>query len=171
MKKIFLLLLVVGMVACQSETKDISNEATTSQTTTTESAKGGDQYFGAKITKDDAIPYAVMLGKIEGVDSLAIKVEGEISSVCQKKGCWMTITDDNGEEMLVQFEDYGFFMPKDAAGQKVVIDGYAYTEVTDVKTLKHYASDAGQPQEVIDAITEPQEELKFMAKGVIIMDK
>jgi len=163
MKNIFFLLLIVGLVACQSET-----EGTNTPNTVTEVASA--QYFGAKITADDAVPYAKMLGMMDNVDSLAIKVSGEINSVCQKKGCWMTISDDNGEEMIVKFEDYGFFMPKDASGQKAIIDGYAFNEVTDVKTLKHYASDAGQPQEVIDAITEPQKELKFMAKGVIIFE-
>jgi len=155
-------LLVFGFIACQSETKE------TTETNNQEITADGTQYFGAKITADDAVPYAKMLGMLDGSDSLAVKVSGEISSVCQKKGCWMRISDDNGEEMIVQFEDYGFFMPKDAAGQKVVIDGYVYSETTDVKTLKHFAEDAGHPQEVIDAITEPQKELKFMAKGVII---
>ena len=167
MKKILFLLLVIGLAACQSETKETAD---TPQTPTEQTAKHT-QYFGAKITPDHAIPYAQMLGKLGDLDSLPAKVEGTIADVCQKKGCWMTITDDNGQEMLVQFENYGFFMPKDAAGKKVIIEGYAYNEVTDVKTLKHYASDAGQPQEVIDAITEPQKELKFMAKGVILMDE
>ncbi len=165
MKNFFFLLLVVGFIACQAETKE------TADTNQSEASTDGAQYFGAKITPDGAVPYAKMLGMMGDADSLAVKVTGIINSVCQKKGCWMRITDDNGEEMLVQFEDYGFFMPKDASGQKVVMDGYAYTETTDVKTLKHYASDAGQPQEVIDAITEPQKELKYMAKGVIIYDK
>jgi len=165
MKKIFFLLLVVGFVACQADTKDTNADAKTETTT------DGMQYFGAKITPDGAVPYAKMLGMVDGVDSLAVKVSGTIESVCQKKGCWMRISDDNGEEMLVQFEDYGFFMPKDAAGRKVIMDGYVYADTTDVKTLKHFAADAGQPQEVIDAISEPQRELKFMAKGVIIYDE
>ncbi len=164
MKKIFFLLLVLGLIACQADTQK------TEESSSTETTTDGMHYYGAKITPDDAVPYAKMLGILGDADSLNVKVSGTISSVCQKKGCWMRISDDNGEEMLVQFEDYGFFMPKDASGQKVVMDGYAYTETTDVKTLKHYASDAGQPQEVIDAITEPQKELKFMAKGVIIYD-
>ncbi|HHB79772.1 MAG TPA: DUF4920 domain-containing protein [Saprospiraceae bacterium] len=164
MKNFFFLLLVLGLVACQSETK----EATEAGTSNTEASTDGTQYFGAKITPDNAIPFAKMLGEMGDLDSFPVKVKGTITDVCQKKGCWMRISDDNGQEMLVQFEDYGFFMPKDAAGREVIIDGYAYNETTDVKTLKHYAADAGQPKEVIDAITEPQNELKYMAKGVII---
>ena len=162
MKNFFFLLLAISFLACQSETKE------TTETSNTNTSTDDAQYFGAKITPDGAVPFSKMLSMMGDSDSLAVKVSGEINSVCQKKGCWMRISDDNGVDMLVQFQDYGFFMPKDASGQKVIIDGYAYNEVTDVKTLKHMLSDAGQPQEVIDAITEPQKELKFMANGVII---
>ena len=40
--------------------------------------------------------------------------------------------------------------------------------ITSVEELKHYAEDAGETQEVIDAITEPEISLAFEAKGVII---
>jgi hypothetical protein len=72
--------------------------------------------------------------------------------------------------MVVQFKDYGFFVPKDIAGRQVVIEGYAYRAVTPIEDLKHYAEDAGKSQEEIDAITEPKEELKFLASGVILLD-
>ena len=84
------------------------------------------------------------------------------------KGCWMTIDLENGEKMRVTFKDYGFFVPKDIAGQKVVIDGYAYNSITDVETLRHFAEDAGSPQEEIDAITEDKQEITFVANGVAI---
>ncbi len=151
MKKIFILLLAIGLIACKADVDT-------------------NKYFGTKITPDNAIPYHGMLEKMGERDSFPVKVSGTTGDVCQNKGCWMTLTDKDGEEMFVQFEDYGFFMPKDIAGKNVVIDGYAYREVTTVQELKHYASDAGESQEVIDAITEPEEELKFMAKGVILLD-
>lgn len=55
--------------------------------------------------------------------------------------------------MKVKFKDYAFFMPKDCAGKKAVVDGYAYTQTTSVEELKHLAGDAGKPQAEIDAIT------------------
>ena len=107
---------------------------------------------------------------MEGVDSLDAKLVGTVESVCQTKGCWMNLTTEAGDEIFVQFEDYGFFMPKDIAGRKVVIDGYAYRQVTSVDELRHYAEDEGMSAEEIAAITEPEEELKFMASGVKLMD-
>ncbi len=37
--------------------------------------------------------------------------------------------------------------------------------------LRHYAQDKGASAEEIAAITMPKEELKFMAKGVILHEK
>jgi len=60
-------------------------------------------------------------------------------------------------------------MPKDLAGQQVVMLGKAYRETTSVEDLKHFAEDEGKSAEEIAAITEPKTELKFMASGVMIL--
>ena len=72
--------------------------------------------------------------------------------------------------MMVRFKDYGFFVPKDIAGRKVIITGKAYREVTPIEELRHYAEDAGKSKEEIAAITESKEELKFLATGVVLLD-
>lgn len=130
--------------------------------------------FGENINLEGAIPYAQLAEKMGDADSIQIKVQGTVNEVCQKKGCWMTIVKDNGsegEELFVKFKDYGFFVPFDISGRQIVMDGYAYREVTSVEELKHYAEDGKEPQEVIDAITEPKEEFKFLASGVLLLDE
>ncbi|MFQ5446978.1 MAG: DUF4920 domain-containing protein [Saprospiraceae bacterium] len=131
---------------------------------------GEAQTFGKAITADGAIPYGELAAKMEGTDSIAVKVKGTVQAVCQMKGCWMNVSDAAAsEEMLVQFEDYGFFVPKDISGRQVVMDGYAYRAVTPVEELRHYAEDEGKSKEEIEAITEPLEEVKFMASGVLLL--
>ncbi len=128
--------------------------------------------FGAKITPDNAISYDNLITKMNGTDSLAVKITGKVSTVCLKKGCWMTLVPDQpGQpEMRVTFKDYGFFMPKDIVGKKVVLDGFAYVDVTPVEVLRHYAEDAGKTKAEIEAITEPKRELAYEANGVIILE-
>ena len=108
------------------------------------------------------------LEKTEGFEN--IQVEGKVSAVCQKKGCWMTIVSDDAskQEMVVKFKDYGFFMPLDLAGKTVIMEGNAYKETTSIDELRHYAEDAGKSEAEIAKITEPKVELKFEATGVII---
>ena len=136
-------------------------------------AEADGKHFGETITADNSISFEEMLGKISESDSLKVKVAGKVDAVCQAKGCWMTIASDtdNEAEMMVKFKDYGFFVPKNISGRTVVMEGYAYREVTPVDELRHYAEDEGKSAEEIAAITEPKEELKFLASGVLLMDE
>lgn len=126
--------------------------------------------IGATINPEGAITYDELIPKMNGVDSMAVKISGTVSSVCKKKGCWMTLKATDGQEMRVTFKDYGFFMPFDIVGKKVVMDGFAYIDVTPVETLRHYAEDEGKSKEEIEKITEPLKELSYEANGVIILN-
>ncbi len=128
--------------------------------------------YGQEINKVDAISYEEMVAKMAGSDSLNTKVMGTVEGVCQAKGCWMNIVSDNPDQpsMFVKFKDYGFFMPKDIAGKRVIMEGYAFKEVTPVEELRHYAEDEGKSSAEIAAIVEPKEELKFLASGVLLLN-
>jgi hypothetical protein len=159
MKNIILAALVCGaFAACNNsaaEDKKPAGDTTVS-------------YFGDTITADGAIQANQLLAQIAGKDSLQVKLEGTIEEVCQKKGCWMKVQLDSTNEMRVRFKDYAFFVPKDASGKKVIIDGWAYADSISVADLRHYAEDAGDSKEEIEKITKPEAEYTFMARGVII---
>ena len=143
---------------------------TAQQPTDTTKETGQPQSFGESISDSGASSYADLLAKMPGIDSLHVKVKGTVRDVCQNKGCWMNINDgQDAAQVFVQFKDYGFFMPKDIAGREVIIEGYAYKDVTSVEDLRHFAGDKGKSKEEIEAITEPKEELKFMASGVLLL--
>ncbi len=159
LNKLFLLLVFCSAVAsCQNTPKDTTKET------------GQSQSFGELITPDGAIPYHQMVASLAASDSIKVKVKGTVQSVCQAKGCWININDEQANaETFVKFKDYGFFMPKDCSGREVIMEGYAYREVTSVDELRHYAEDEGKSKEEIEAITEPVEEIKFMASGVLLL--
>ena len=131
-------------------------------------AQSGEMTFGEKITPDGAITLEDMMAELEGKDSIQTKVTGMVESVCKKKGCWMNLTDGNNK-VFVRFKDYGFFMPLDCEGQRLVMRGTAKIEETSVEELRHYAEDEGQSADEIAAITEPKKELTFLADGVVFV--
>ena len=131
--------------------------------------KATDQIFGEELTSNDALTFTDLLNKMDQLDSMETKVTGTVESVCKKKGCWVNIVSDDGREMFVKFKDYGFFLPKDCEGRKVVMEGKAFREITPVDELQHLAEDGGASKEEISKITEPKEELKFMASGVMLL--
>ena len=124
--------------------------------------------FGKSFDEKGAIPIKKLPKEMSKAESLPIKVKGTITEVCQVKGCWMTMDLGNGEMMRIKFKDYGFFVPKDAAGKTATIEGVAKKEKVDIDELKHMAEDAGKTEEEIKAIDRAKEELTFVADGVII---
>lgn len=129
------------------------------------------QKFGEDIKPGDVKPAAKMEAAMGDQKTVDMKIEGKVVDVCQKKGCWMTLEMPNGDPMRVTFKDYAFFMPKDIAGKKVVLDGIAKKQTISVETLRHYAEDAKKTPAEVAKITDPKKELAFEAKGVVILDK
>lgn len=127
-------------------------------------------HLGEKITEKGALLPAEFLKEMDGKIETETKVKAKINNVCQMKGCWMTLDMGHGEELMVRFKDYGFFVPKDAAGKTAIVKGRAYIDNISVETLRHYAEDAGKSKEEINAITKPEQRISFVADGVIIQE-
>ena len=125
--------------------------------------------FGDGVKKGDVITTAEVNAKLGDSIKKDMKVTGVVTSVCQKKGCFMYLEMPNGENMYINFKDYAFFMPKDLAGKKVVLDGFAERKETSIEDLKHFAEDAKKSEEEIAKITKPKKEIVFEAKGVVIL--
>jgi Domain of unknown function (DUF4920) len=122
--------------------------------------------FSAFLYAQDPTPAAK--GVTYGAGTTA---EGAIAvvEVCQDKGCWMKVEQANGENLMVKFKDYKYFMPKNIVGKEVVLDGEAIVKEVSVKQLQHYAKDAGKSDEEIKKIKEPKKEVQFVAKGVLVL--
>ncbi len=126
------------------------------------------QYFGDTITVKDAQPIEAAIKQMASNAKMQTKIEGIVNEVCMVKGCWMTLNVNDTQMIRVTFKDYGFFMPKDIAGKTVICQGELYNDTTSVDMLKHYAEDAGESIDVINAITEPEIAKSFEAVGVIL---
>ena len=126
-------------------------------------------YFGEEFeVSGKASKTSAPFDQISGKDSLQTQIVGEIKEVCQSKGCWMKVQLESNDEVFVRFKDYGFFVPKDAAGKKVVMNGAAFFEEITVDDQRHYAEDEGASEDELAQITAPKKTLRFEADGVLI---
>jgi hypothetical protein len=125
----------------------------------------GDYKVDEAIARDASIIPQLLKDKTEVTD---VTIKGTINGVCQTKGCWMTITLPNGEDMTVKFKDYAFFLPKDCAGKNIVAHGKTFLKITSVEELKHLAQDAGKSKKQIRKIKKPKQEYRFEADGVVL---
>ena len=72
-----------------------------------------------------------------------LAVETKVSKVCQMKGCFF-IAQYAGKSIRVTFKDYGFFVPTDIAGRKVMLIGeLIQNEVSDAQAA-HLSKDLGE---------------------------
>jgi hypothetical protein len=157
-KIIFITLLATGIIACKTSNTGFGEIV----------QKEGEAF---KVTNVHS--YDQLLSKLETVEKVEdVVVEGKVTGVCQSKGCWMTLISSKNADtppIFVKFKDYGFFMPLDLAGGRVIMKGSAIKTVTSVDELKHYAEEEGKSKDEIAKITAPKEEFKFMASGVQIL--
>ena len=126
--------------------------------------------YGTALTADNAQPINNLFQLLGTRDSARIKLMGKAASVCQEKGCWLTMTTANGQPMRVRFKDYAFFVPKDISGKTVVVEGWAHREVVSAEYQQHYERDAGKSEKEVAAITKPQQQVNFMADGVLVQN-
>ncbi len=164
--KIYILFIACAVfISCKSDTRTEATEMSNSSTALA--------FYGDSIDTQEGASVSETLEALKTNDSLLTNVTGYVTSVCQVKGCWMVLsqnpTDSTG--LFVKFKDYGFFVPLDFAGSKVTLAGKAFKEVTSVDELRHYAEDEGKSAEEIAKITEPSEEMKFLANGVALKEK
>src|SRR5690554_3590669 len=163
---LYVFILSMLLFACKSNTEN--------QPDTNQPANEPIAYltFGEEISDEGAISKEEMnevYARLQPGDTVMTKFHTTITEVCQMKGCWMKL--DLGErEAMVKFKDYGFFVPKNAAGDEVIVEGKAFVKEMSVSEQKHYLEDAGKSREEIDAVTEAKRTLSFEAHGVLLKE-
>ncbi|NEV93922.1 DUF4920 domain-containing protein [Psychroflexus sp. YR1-1] len=178
MKKLFLLPILLIFMSCAPKDSQQENTLESENTTPTPNEEGElsiktDVQFGEEFESAEVKSDSEMLAIYEGLspgDSIQVQFQSEVQGVCAKKGCWMTLELPEEKNAHITFKGYGFFVPKDSKGHRMVVDGVAFIEQTDVETLRHYAEDAGKTPQEISKITEPQLNFRFIANGAKALD-
>lgn len=94
----------------------------------------------------------------------SVTVEGRVSKVCQKKGCWLAL--DTGDAMPLRVTvprtdagDYAFTVPTDLTGWATV-SGTLEQVTLDAPTQQHLADDGAAPTSTT--------ELRLAAAGIAV---
>ena len=101
--------------------------------------------YGAALP--DALPDAIATGVAAGEPAAhAGKVaaySGEITQVCQKKGCWLVLSGKDGQFARVAMHDHAFSVPKDARGPAIVY-GTLAEKVFSEAEIEHLKKDGAK---------------------------
>jgi hypothetical protein len=116
---------------------------------------------------DEMYTTVMETGTFEGL------VKAEISEVCKKAGCWITVLKEDGSTVRVIFRDH-FGIPTDTpAGYEVIMNGVGQVDTTSIELQKHFLDDAKEAGEEVsqadyDAITEDLIEVSFDCDGLLV---
>ncbi|PBI93407.1 hypothetical protein BSF41_04870 [Flavobacterium sp. ACN2] len=131
-------------------------------------------YYGENVS-EALMSKAISVGELQKdlkatnkIESVAVR--GEVTDVCPKRGCWISVKTDDGASFFVKMKDYAFFVPTAVKGKNVVLEGSVERKVTSVEELKHYAKDAKKTKAEIGAINAPKEEIRFLASGIKVVN-
>ncbi len=89
--------------------------------------------FGTEVTAKKRVPVARLAKDPQKFAGKTVRIEGTVAEVCQGKGCWVRVKDEKGQTFLAKSLDDSVLLPKDCAGQFVVVQGV----VTALKPAAH----------------------------------
>jgi Domain of unknown function (DUF4920) len=130
---------------------------------TTWAQKAGTTY-GASPRMKRAVP---LESAVASKPKSGTAIQGVVTDVCSKKGCWMIIKSGN-MTARVTFKDYAFFVPTSLKGRTVSVEGVLTVEELTEDEARHYAEDAGSSKEEVAAITGSQKEYSIEASSVTV---
>ena len=145
-------LLVVGLAGCGAPAsvpglESVSVAPVEISAPVATAAPVAEEHFGSPFTQNAVLAAKDLLADPKAKVGQTVLVEGRVTDVCQKAGCWMVITSDeaNGAMMRVRMKDHGFSVAKDASGTTARVEGVVVEKPADPEEAAHFASEAQNP--------------------------
>ncbi len=172
------LLLAFGLLAACDKGPPVKTEATVAAPATkpTEAAAApaapAGTTFGEGVTLTSAEPIAAILANPKSYVGKTVRVEGMVTDVCPKRGCWMELAgSEPGQKLKFKVTDGVMTFPADAKGKKAVAQGViAVRDMTLDETkenAEYEAKEYGKPYDPA-SITEPRSIVRLDGTGAII---
>jgi hypothetical protein len=133
---------------------------------------GSGKTYGEPLTGSDTTPISKLLSDPEPYLGKTVRVEGTVTGVCEKRGCWMSLASDREfEELRIKAEDGVIVFPVASKGHHAVAEGvFTKIELTLEQTVmraRHHAEEHGEGFDP-DAITEPLTLYQINVTGAVI---
>jgi hypothetical protein len=126
--------------------------------------------YGNDLNNDiQAVALSDLLANPQDYDGKTVKLTGTVADVCQTMGCWLMLSDGTNEIRVTTL--HKFFMPKDCAKSKAVVDGtFKMTEISEEHAKKMNEESQNSKVKTED-IVGPQKVYNLEATGVKILSE
>jgi len=128
--------------------------------------------YGEPLGSDDTTKISELIANCDDYVGQTVRVEGLVTGVCEKRGCWMSLASDQEfEELRIKVDDGVIVFPMEAKGRRAVAEGtFSKIEMTMEQTLayaKHHAEEHGEEFDA-SKITEPKTYFQINATGAVV---
>lgn len=133
---------------------------------------GEGKTYGEPLTGSDTVAISELLSDPDSWVGKTVRVEGTVTGVCEKRGCWISLASDREfEELRIKAKDGVIVFPIESKGHRAVAEGvFTKMELTLEQTIaraKHHAEEHGEPYDP-DEITEPLTLFQINVTGAVI---
>ncbi|MHC4952973.1 MAG: DUF4920 domain-containing protein [Planctomycetota bacterium] len=131
--------------------------------------------YGEGVQIEETLPISAVLARSEELEGKRVRVEGLVTGVCAKRGCWFQMESDKEFESL-QFKvtDGVIVFPMSMTGKYAVAEGMVQRLPLDLETtrryLAHKAEDRGEKFDPA-TVTEPATIVRLAGTGAVVRDK
>ncbi|MGB0933457.1 MAG: DUF4920 domain-containing protein [Lishizhenia sp.] len=143
------------------------NDLQAEETVKVEEAKT--EFGPTAVDTEAAMSTAELLAQFNGKEELEATFQGEITEVCAKMGCWISVKNpiEGEEDFMVRFKDH-FTIPVDTElGSMAYLHGTAIQDTVSVDFQRHLLEDGGMSAEDAEkAVSEEKITMTFIADGI-----
>lgn len=163
------LLVVAALAACDKSSANKSEPVAAAAASAPAPSKA--QTFGAGVKLGESTAIDAILAAPKDFRGKTVRVEGMVTDVCPKRGCWFELAGGKpGQKLRFKVTDGEMVFPMDSKGRKAVAEGVvAVTELTLEQTrerAKYEAQEYGKPYDPA-AITEPVVAVRIDGTGAV----
>ena len=131
--------------------------------------------FGAGVKLTETTSIDTILADPKAWNGKTVRVEGMITDVCPKRGCWMELAGNAaGQKLRFKVTDGVMVFPMDAKGQRATAEGTVAVKELSIEESKQYAEyqakEYGKPYDPA-SITQPTVIARIDGTGAVIHDK
>ncbi len=133
-----------------------------------------DVTFGEGVHGDDTVLISTMLASPDDYVGKTVRVQGLITDVCQKRGCWVAIASDQEFQTLrFKVKDGVIVFTPDVKGRKGTFEGtlarYELTMEQSLERARHHAEEQGKDFDP-STITGPEVYYQLEGTGAVVED-
>jgi cytochrome c-type biogenesis protein CcmE len=128
--------------------------------------------YGKGVSEATPVKLSELMAKPDDYVGKVVKVEGLITEVCPKRGCWINVAGDKEFQTIkVKVEDGVIVFPLTDKGKKVVAEGtFTKMELTKEQAIERAKHHAEETKTKFDpaSVTGPQTIYQIQGTGAVV---